>query len=384
VQVKDQSQFIIIDDRDLIVSLVIRMLKNNGYKQFVTANSAAAALTILKKNPVNFIITDWEMPDMTGIELLIHIRKKLRLFDMPILMMSENMTENKILYAVEEGVDGYIDKPFSENVFIKTVNQIFQSKLNPDPMKYQLQKLHSLRLQKKYDSAITLANSLLKEQENMNVLVVLGECYLSCKRYKAAKSIFLKALEIKKTYKALHLLGKVYMAEGNCHKAIEFLEEAYFINPMNTDAVIDMGNAYLRLGFTKEATKAFGALEDDKLTDLNYTNIASAYLGSGDIDKAGKYIEQTQNPILETINVFNRYAIELRKTGRFQESIDQYKRCLKIDPENYIILSNAAVSYIKIENYSEAEKLLEKSFKINPDSKTVEKLLDYVRSKVKG
>jgi tetratricopeptide (TPR) repeat protein len=382
VKTKDRSQFLIIDDKQLILSLTSRMLRNNGYKNYITAFSAASGLYKLKKNSINFIIVDWDMPYMTGIEFLIYIRKNLQLFNLPVLIMSENLTDRKIFYAMEEGVDGCMEKPFSETEFIGAINHVFQAQLDPDPMKYPLQRLRSLTLQKKYKDAIAFGKSLLQQGENINVHIGLGECYFNCKKYQSAKEILLKSVGIKETYKAYHLLGKICLEEGDNKEAIKFLEKAYFINPMNTAAVVDMGSAYLNLGFTKEAAEAFGTLKDNNLTDLNNTNIGSAYLNVGEIDKAGKYLNEAQNPLVETVNVFNKYAIELRKAGRLEEALEQYQRCLKIDPENHIITLNFAAVYIEMKDYREARKLLERCLEIDPNYETAIKLLQFVKSKI--
>jgi len=151
---------------------------------------------------------------------------------------------------------------------------------------------------------------------------------------------------------------------------------------MNTDAVIDMGKAYLNMGYTKEATEVFGSLQDNDLTDINYTNIASAYLGNGDVNSAGKYLSEARAPMVETIGIFNKYAIELRKSGHLPEAIDQYMRCLKIDPSNHILLLNTALCYTEIKNYKEAENLLKKCLAIDPNYDNARKLLSFVRSKM--
>ena len=303
---------------------------------------------------------------------------------MAVLIMSEEMKEKNIFYALEEGADGYIAKPFSEKNLMKVINRVLESIMNPDPTKYQLQKLKALRLQKKYEDAIQIAEQILKQKMDVEVLVALGECYLDNKSYQDAKETFNRALEIKETYKALHLLGKVYFEEDKYEESINFFEKAYMINPMCHDAVIDMGRAYLRLGSTKEASEVFGSLQEqeNRMTDSDYVNIGSAYLGSGDIDTTGEYLQKAKEPILETINVFNMYSIELKKAGRFQEAVDQYEKCLRIDPTNHIILFNSALLLAEMKRYSEAEKTVKKCLNLDPNYTDAKKLLDYVRIKL--
>lgn len=102
-----QYDFLIVDDQDVVIQLMRSILRNNGYRKVYTAKDGKSALGILDKNKVDFVITDWQMPNMTGIELLTKIRNHPKYHHLPVLMVTEEMSEEKVIYAVEEGVDGY-------------------------------------------------------------------------------------------------------------------------------------------------------------------------------------------------------------------------------------------------------------------------------------
>ena len=120
------------------------------------------------------------MPSMNGIELLMAIRSDPNYFNISVLMLSEEMSDDKILYAIEEGVDAYMEKPFSEDKFIANINQVLQKDLDPDPIKYKLQKLTALSLRKKVNEVIAYGNSLLQEYENnIDIHLILSDCYIN-------------------------------------------------------------------------------------------------------------------------------------------------------------------------------------------------------------
>lgn len=381
---KDRFSFLVVDDHQLIIDLVRQILKNNNYKRVNSAKNGLEALHNINKASTNFIITDWGMPKMNGIELLKTLREDPKYFDMPILMLSEEMSEDKILYALEEGVDAYQQKPFSEARLINSINEVLQKKLDPDPMKYKMQKLYSMKARKKYHDAIVFAKSLLKQNKSLPIFLILGECYIENGDSEKAKKSFQHALKIKKSSKAFHLLGKVYSQEGEYEKAIKYFEEAYSINQLNTNIVIDMGQAYLQLGAMKEASETFGSLQDTSLTHLNLTNMGAAYLGTGDIAKAGKYLYQAHSPIPQTVAVFNKFAIELRKGGHIREAIEQYKKCLRIDRTNHILLYNVALAYCELKDYRDAKELLEKCLEIDPLCGEARNVLDFVKKVLNG
>lgn len=381
---KDRTCFLLVDDQQLILTLASRILKNNGYKKIIQAKNGTDALNKLKKSPmINMIVTDWNMPGMNGIELLMAIRSDPNYFNTSVLMLAEEMSDDKIFYAIEEGVDAYLEKPFSEDKFIANINKVLQKDLDPDPIKYKLQKMTAMSLRKKVNEAIVYGNSLLQEYENnIDIYLILSECYLSTRDYDKAEECLNKVLRInKKSSKAYYMLGQISMKQFEYEKAISYMEKAYSINPLNRDAVISIGTIYLKMGKVKDASETFSDLQVDTLTNRNYTSIGAAYLGAGNLEKAGQYLQSAKVPVLESIAVFNKYALELKKQGEHEAAIDQYRKCLRIDPSNHILLLNMAVCYFERKNYSEAANLLEKCLEIDPHFNDAERLLNHIKLK---
>lgn len=380
---KDRIYFLLVDDQQLILTLASRILKNNGYKNIIQAKNGTVALNKIKKSPmINVIVTDWNMPSMNGIELLMAIRNDPNYFNISVLMLAEEMSDDKIFYAIEEGVDAYLEKPFSEDKFIATINKVLQKDLDPDPIKYKLQKLTAMSLRKKVNETIDYGKVLLQEYgNNIDIYLILSDCYLSIRDYDKAEECLHKVLKInKKSSKAYYMLGQISMKQFDYEKALSYMEMAYSINPLNTEAVISIGNIYLKMGKVKEASETFSNLQVDTLTNRNYTSIGAAYLGAGNLEKAGQYLQSAKTPVLESIAVFNKYALELKKQGAYEAATDQYLKCLKIDPSNHILLLNAAVCYFERKNYAEAIKLLEKCLEIDPHFNDAARLLTHIKN----
>jgi len=134
---------------------------------------------------------------------------------------------------------------------------------------------------------------------------------------------------------------------------------------------------YVELGLVDEATEIFDAILASDPTDLNLVDMGNVYLDSGNIKKAGKCLEQVVDPIPETLEVFNKYAVELRKIGEYEEAIQQYLKCLSLVPENHVILYNLGRVYFEIGIYEEALVALEESVKSKP-MESAQRLLDYI------
>ena len=372
--------FLIVDDQKLMQTMLREMMRAGGYKKIACANSGREALAAIKKYPVDFIIADWNMPNMSGIELLAVIKENPAYIDIPFLMVTGENSKDKIAYAVEEGVDGYLIKPLSQEKIINTVRKVLDEKSNPNTLNNKVRKITRLIIQKKYDEALTLGKQILGEEERPEILLLIGECYLHKKDYEKAKKYVQKALEFNnRDSKALCLIGKICMAEEKYEEAIKYLRQSSEMNPLNLNRKIEIGNVYLKLGLVNEAAEEFGSMKESEITDLNKVQIGAAYLSHGDVKKAGEYLEKTVDPVPETISVFNNYAMELRKLGEYDECIRQYEKCLKIERGNYFIFYNLGRVYFELEKYEESQKALEDSLKSN-NTKPAQKLLDYVKS----
>ncbi len=375
---KKDYRFLIVDDQSQMLIHLRGMLKAGGYKKSACVDSGREALRIMKKYPVDFIIADWQMPNMTGVELLKIVKEDPTYCDIPFLMITGEMTKEKVVYAVEEGVDGYLVKPISQDQVITAVRDILYEKLHPDSLQHKIKKLSRLKIGKKYDEALSFGQEILKKNRHPDIFFILGECYFHKKNYEKAREYIRKVLETKRHSKALHLLGQIYMAEGKYEEAIQYLKEACTINPLNLDRKISLGKVYLRAGLADEAAETFDSVAELDPTDLNLVNMGGSYLSSGETKKAGEYLDRAVDPLPETVAVFNKYAIELRKLGEYEQALEQYEKCLNLAPGHHVILYNLAKLYFEMQELEKTKTALENCLRSKPAHEKAQKLLGYV------
>ena len=119
---------LVVDDAPMIRRIIKNILKELGFKNIDEAEDGAVALQKLRSNKYDFVITDWNMPNLTGIELVQEIRKDPALKHIPIMMITAEAKKENIILALKSGVNNYIVKPFTpENVKAK-IMQIFSAK----------------------------------------------------------------------------------------------------------------------------------------------------------------------------------------------------------------------------------------------------------------
>lgn len=119
-------KILIVDDFSTMRRIVKNLLADLGYTNTAEADDGKTALPMLKSSNFDFVITDWNMPGMTGLELLKAIRADERLAKTPVLMVTAEAKREQIVEAAQNGVNGYIIKPFTAATLQEKFNRIFE------------------------------------------------------------------------------------------------------------------------------------------------------------------------------------------------------------------------------------------------------------------
>lgn len=118
-------KFLIVDDSMTMRRIVINSLRNLGYDNFVEAGDGKEALDKLAvDSAINFIITDWNMPVVSGLELIKAIRSDQKVAHLPVLMVTTRGIKEDIIEALKAKVNNYIVKPFTPHILKEKIEQI--------------------------------------------------------------------------------------------------------------------------------------------------------------------------------------------------------------------------------------------------------------------
>ncbi|MDA8415787.1 MAG: chemotaxis response regulator CheY [Betaproteobacteria bacterium] len=120
-------KFLVVDDFSTMRRIVRNLLKELGFTNIVEAEDGVDALSKLKAGDIQFVVSDWNMPNMTGIELLRAIRKDPALKHLPVLMVTAEAKKENIIEAAQAGASGYIVKPFTAATMDEKLKKIFQN-----------------------------------------------------------------------------------------------------------------------------------------------------------------------------------------------------------------------------------------------------------------
>ena len=119
-------RILVVDDFNTMRRIVKNILKQLGFENIGEAENGQEALEVLKKEKFDFVITDWNMPVMTGLDLLKAIKADAALKDLPVMMVTAEAQQQNIVEAVKTGASNYIVKPFTAEVLEEKISKIFK------------------------------------------------------------------------------------------------------------------------------------------------------------------------------------------------------------------------------------------------------------------
>ena len=119
-------KILIVDDFSTMRRIIKNLLRDLGFTNTVEADDGTTALPILQGGTIDFLVTDWNMPGMTGIELLRAVRTDEKLKTIPVLMVTAEAKRDQIIAAAQAGVNGYVVKPFTAVALKEKIEKIFE------------------------------------------------------------------------------------------------------------------------------------------------------------------------------------------------------------------------------------------------------------------
>lgn len=119
-------KILIVDDFSTMRRIIKNLLRDLGFTNTFEADDGNTALPMLKDGDYEFVVTDWNMPIMQGIDLLKEIRKNPKLKDLPVLMVTAEAKREQIIEAAQAGVNGYIVKPFTAGTLKAKLDKVFE------------------------------------------------------------------------------------------------------------------------------------------------------------------------------------------------------------------------------------------------------------------
>ncbi|HJW82350.1 MAG TPA: chemotaxis response regulator CheY [Acidiferrobacterales bacterium] len=119
-------KILIVDDFSTMRRIIKGLLHELGFSNLEEADDGNTALPLLRAGNFDFLITDWNMPGMSGLDLLKTVRADAKLAKLPVLLVTAEAKREQIVEAAQAGVNGYVVKPFTANTLKEKMDKIFE------------------------------------------------------------------------------------------------------------------------------------------------------------------------------------------------------------------------------------------------------------------
>jgi len=374
-----QMSVLIVDDMENMCKSIRGMLKVLDYgSKFRFAFNGAEAWAILKKNSIDLAIVDWNMPTMTGVELLCHIRNNKTMRDMPVVMITAEANSEIVAEAAESDIDAYILKPLTVKSLGNRIAEVVEKANNPPAMAFHLKQARDLEEAEDFESAIKEINKAMDAApESTRPLRELGKVYLKADNFEEAEKWLSKAAKLNKLdVIAFHALGELYLKLNELDKALEFFDKAMNISPRHAGRSVQFGKVLILKGAVRKAINVFDkaiALSDNSLSIPE--DVAVFCLEEGLNEYAEKNLEFLLQQMPSRQDIVYKLGIANEKQGQYRKALNYFIEAGKRNTDNIDIQLKVAKNYIASGQVLRAEQTLNSITRKDPDNEQAKELL---------
>jgi len=296
--------------------------------------------------------------------------------DVLIIILTGEVAREILIYMHEIGANNVITKPISPDMLIEKVAFTVKPR-------GQIGELIDLgkRLNEngKYAEAETVARKILElKPGSPAALLVLGDSFKGRELMEQSLAAYTEASKNGKLFlDPIKKIAELHKVTGNIREETKYLERLDRLSPLNVDRKISIGDNYMSLGEREKAVEIFDdaiklATKEAMAQVGRVTRTIADHCISNAPELSERYLRQsieTKKGMLDKsdIETFNRLGITLRKQGKWDQAIEEYRKALKIAPNDAGLYYNMAMAYSEGREFQEAFNFLDKALRTNPD-----------------
>jgi tetratricopeptide (TPR) repeat protein len=374
-QIDSEHTIVVVDDQQDLRLIVAHHLAKLNFRNASQAGNGMEAielqrqLTSDKKN-VSVTICDWDMPLMNGMDYLIEMRDNPDLERGPFIIAMDNPSKEKVMFAMENGADEILLKPYTLNDIMpkmRSAFKVFHNPNNPEKI-YELAK--SLFRAEKYDEAEKVYKAIVQHTKRAaRPLIGLARIEVKRNNTEAALKLIAEAEERNPAFvHTFALRGEIFAGQQKNEEAILAFRRAIELSPLNPIRYESIAGILFKLQKYEDAVNILNMAETNGLSFPSLSNyLSQGYYALKDYKQATKHIRQALGQDPENVTFMNQLGICYKEQQMFEDATKVYNSIIKIDPDNVAALYNKAILVYTKGESSEAIKLLERALKKQPD-----------------
>ncbi len=377
-----QMTFLIVDDMDNMRRSIRAMLKLIAFgKEHIEAANGKEAWAILKSEsvPVDFVISDWNMPKINGTELLNLIRSSKRWKDLPFLMITAEANQSIVAEAAENDVDAYLTKPFVTATLELKIKELLNQVVNPSPLTQLFRKADEFSEKNQLDQALECMSLAVKSNpKSSKPLREMGRLYLKKGDTEKALVCFQKATELNRLdIPSFQYLGQITLKMGDPEKATAYFTKALDLSPRNAERAFKVASLLLDIKKLDEAEKIFKTMLKNNPGDIDlYCEVAETCLKYGLYDLAAKTYRAVISADPERQFLAKKVGQALLKAGHPTEAIEVFEKSATKFPNDIELLLDLAQAYLGLNLKMRADQWASRARRLDPKNALAKSIID--------
>lgn len=372
---------LIVDDMPNMSKSVRGMMKVLEFgNSFHFAANGKEGWEVLNNQQFDLAIIDWNMPVMTGIELLELIRKDKKFRDMPVVMVTAESTKDIVAEAAESDIDAYILKPITVQALGDKIREVIENHNHPPQMVLHLKAGRDFLEQGDYNNAIQeikLAGEA--DPDSTRPIRELGYIYYKMDDFEKAEKYFLEAVEKNKLdVFAFHYLGELYLQQNDIENASKYINKAVDISPRHVDRSVNLGKILVKNNNLDKASSVFSkainlsarpAVLREEIADFCYENEVYNY--------AIKLLRLLHEQKPDKWGILYKLGVASGAVGEYSQAIEYLKKAESgAEPDEQVdIKIHLAKNYLATSQVLRADAVLSEAMRLAPDNEEIKALL---------
>lgn len=292
------------------------------------------------------------------------------------VVLTTEIEREKLILLHEVGADNIITKPIAPDTLIEKIAFTVKPRGEIGELIDEGKKL--LAIGRCEDAAEKALQVLEIKAQSPAGLILLGDAHKGMGRIEQALDAYRQAEKSARLFlEPLKKIAALHRETGNTAEEVKLLERLDKLSPLNVDRKIDIGNGYIRMGDTGKAKNVFDeAIKVATRDAMESLSRVSREIAQICLDVAPELSERYLRRTLEAkkgfldksdIETFNRLGITLRKQGRWEDAIKEYRQALKISPQDGNLYYNIAMAHLEGKQFLDAYNFLDKALSLSPD-----------------
>jgi tetratricopeptide (TPR) repeat protein len=380
--VDSELRFLVVDDSPSVRHILRNYLRAFGYTQVLEAPDGLKAYELIKNRHIDFVICDWVMPGMSGLDLLRRLRARPETRGLPFIMITGEKNEAAVAEACEAQVDAYLVKPFTAQALQEKIEGLLAARRRPSPIDQALEEGERLVAQGRAQDALERYRQALSlNPRSPRTLYAMGLAHEALDQTEQALECYRQAVELSPRFVKAHDRAAALLTRlGRPDEAETHLRQAIRTSPRQARRHLALGRALLAQGKRKEAAAVLeGALrragDDAELA----REVGELFLAAGLYDQAAQAFQGSLDIDPRVVHVYNRLGIVYRRQGKPEQAIEAYQRALAIAPQDENLHFNLAVAHLEAGHKDQALRMVERALELNPDFAEAKALQAHLR-----